>query len=248
MIPNLKSGLKRLRSKFLNITGTDPRLAYNLWANWYDDQPGNLMIDLDELIFSELLKGINLQTRRIIDVGCGTGRHWPRLIAGKPLSLTGFDVSEEMLKMLRQKFPGTHTELLTGNQLPGIVTGSCDLVCSTLTVAHIRDLLEVLTEWSRVLKIDGDMIITDFHPDMLQTGGQRTFKHQGRLVVIRNYIHTIQTIRTWAKRLHLKEVDFIERRIDENVLPYYERQNALHIYEKFKGSAVIYGIHFKKTK
>jgi hypothetical protein len=37
-----------------------------------------------------------------------------------------------------------------------------------------------------------------------------------------------------------------EIKIDETVKHYYAQQNALKVYEQFKGFPVIYGIHLKR--
>ena len=84
-------------------------VAYNLWADAYDAQPGNLMLAWDEEIFSLLLNDLSLQNKIIADIGCGTGRHWQKIFDLHPKRLIGFDVSEGMLKMLKQKFPESDT-------------------------------------------------------------------------------------------------------------------------------------------
>ena len=38
----------------------------------------------------------------------------------------------------------------------------------------------------------------------------------------------------------------IEKRIDESAKPFYEAQNAMNVYEKWKGTPVIYGMLLKK--
>ena len=38
----------------------------------------------------------------------------------------------------------------------------------------------------------------------------------------------------------------VEKYIDENVRLFYEKQDALHVYEKYYGYPVIYGLHLKK--
>ena len=58
---------------------TGPETAYDLWSEKYDHQPDNLMLALDEEIFSALLEGLNLQNKIIADIGCGTGRHWKNI-------------------------------------------------------------------------------------------------------------------------------------------------------------------------
>ncbi len=240
--------LKQFVSGFLSTKETDPRKAYNLWAGGYDSQPGNLMLDLDEKLFSELIDPLNLKGTVVADIGCGTGRHWVKLMAKEPARLAGFDVSEEMLRKLNSKFPAGETHLLAPDNFVEMPNDSCNLVFSSLTIAHIRDTYSALSEWERVLAKNGDLVITDYHPAVLEKGGQRTFLHGGRLVAVKNYIHTIASIRELARQLQLKEIRFIEKIIDESLRGWYEQQKALAVYEKYRGSPVIYGIHFKKLR
>src|SRR6187200_2372770 len=85
---------------FFRSKDIEPEVAYDLWAGSYDSQPGNLMLVLDEEVFSGLLGRINIKNSTIADVGCGTGRHWKQILDNEPKKLIGFDVSGEMLKIL----------------------------------------------------------------------------------------------------------------------------------------------------
>ena len=224
---------------------TDPEKAYDLWASGYDAQPDNLMLVLDNEVFTGLLQNITLTNKILIDVGCGTGRHWQKLIDAGPESVTGYDVSTEMLAVLKKKFPEQKFFRLTGNQLAE-PAHSADIIMSTLALAHIPDAKAALEEWVRVLKPGGDIIITDYHPDALAKGGNRTFKHGETLVAVKNYVHSIEQVTDIARQLDLSVLRISERRIDETVKSWYEKQQALAVYEKFKGVPIIYGIHLKK--
>jgi hypothetical protein len=46
--------------------------------------------------------------------------------------------------------------------------------------------------------------------------------------------------------LNLKVDDFIERKIDDSVKHYYEKQQAIGVYERFKGTSIIYGAHLTR--
>lgn len=92
--------------------------AYDAWADTYDYQPGNLMLDLDEQLFTELVKNTDLKNKRVADIGCGTGRHWQKLYSLNPKLIIGFDVSEGMLNQLKRKFPAALTQHITDNLLP----------------------------------------------------------------------------------------------------------------------------------
>lgn len=220
--------------------------AYDLWAANYDSQPGNLMLDLDELLFNKLLGDTDVKDRRVADIGCGTGRHWSKIFDQKPVSLTGFDVSPGMLKKLKFKFPGANTEVITDNLFNTTEDEAFDVIISTLTVAHIENIEEALLAWCRISGSNADIIITDFHPDILAIGGKRTFSHQNSRIAVRNFVHSTATIRDMLLRNNFHLLSQQELHIDESVKHYYRQQNALAVYEKFKGLPVIYGMHFRR--
>jgi ubiquinone/menaquinone biosynthesis C-methylase UbiE len=130
--------------------------------------------------------------------------------------------------------------------LPYIATDSFDVIISTLTVAHIKHLEEALLTWCRIIQNDGDIIITDFHPDALAIGGQRTFKHDGGYLAVRNFVHQLDRIKAVFALKNWEVVNEEQIVIDESLKHYYQQQNALHVYEKFKGMPIIYGLHLKQ--
>ncbi len=220
--------------------------AYELWADSYDAQPGNLMLDLDEVLFADMIKGIDLKNKNIADIGCGTGRHWPGLFNQNPASLTGFDVSPGMLDKLKAKFPEAHVHAIADNNFTAVEDGAFDAVISTLTVAHIEDIEEALEAWCRILRYKADIIITDFHPDALAFGGKRTFRHENKQIAVRNFVHPVSLTKQILVRNGFVPVSEAEKRVDETVAHYYAAQNANHVYEKFKGFPIIYGIHLRR--
>lgn len=220
--------------------------AYDLWAGNYDAQPGNLMLHLDERLFSLLIENAAVKGKNVADIGCGTGRQWPKIFSKQPASLTGFDVSGGMLKKLNEKYLEAHTSLITDNLFSTVKDEAFDIIVSTLTVAHIEDIEEAMQAWCRLLKPDAEIIITDFHPHTLAFGGQRTFKHNNAVMAVRNYVHPIYTIKEVLIKNGFRLITQEEIRIDESMKPFYADANALHVYEKFLDFPVIYGIHLKR--
>jgi ubiquinone/menaquinone biosynthesis C-methylase UbiE len=220
--------------------------AYDIWSKNYDEQPGNLMLDLDEKVFSTLLANLPVHHKNVADIGCGTGRHWPKLLSLEPVKLTGFDVSSGMLQRLEKKFPGAQTYQITDNLFKDIPAKTYDTIVSTLTVAHIKNIGEALKAWCRIIKTEGDIVITDFHPSTLAYGGKRTFKHDDAFIAVQNFVHLTSTIKEILRDHHFKLVTQEELTIDESVKHYYEKQNALHVYESYQGFPIIYGMHFRR--
>ncbi len=220
--------------------------AYDLWSANYDAQPGNLMLDLDEILFTNLLHKTEIQHKSVADIGCGTGRHWSKIFQLQPQSLTGFDVSQGMLDKLKEKYPAAHIHQIKDDLFASIPDASFDIIISTLTVAHIENLELALQAWCMILKAQGEIIITDFHPNLLAVGGKRTFTHNNRSVSVRNFVHSIDTIKSTLQANGFRVIAEEEMRIDETVKHYYTQQNALPVYEQFKGFPVIYGIHLRR--
>ena len=226
--------------------GKDVVVAYDIWSDSYDCQPGNLMLDLDELIFAGLIKDIDLRNKKVADIGCGTGRHWQKIYEKTPGVLLGFDVSPGMLKQLIRKFPSAITQLTADNLLKSITDSSIDCLVTTLTIAHIKNIEEAISSWSRVLKNGGDLIITDFHPTMLTKGGKRSFKYEHGSLSVINYTHPLEKVKKILLKYGLHVIRHVERIVDEEVKPYYDAQNALPVYYRFQGTPIIYGLHLKK--
>lgn len=235
------------RRKTQQVIQKEPEEGYDLWAKNYDRQPGNLMLDFDEEIFTTLLDKIDLKDKRVGDIGCGTGRHWNKLFAKDPASLQGFDVSAGMLHRLKEKFPLAGISLIKDTGFKNVSDASFDVIISTLTIAHIKNIEEAIGAWCRTLEPGGEMIITDFHPAALALGGKRTFKNDEELISIINYIHPVETIKNVCFKCGLHVIAEEERVIDERVKHYYQRQRAMHVYRQFTGVPMIYGIYLKRA-
>ncbi|MGY3215265.1 class I SAM-dependent methyltransferase [Mucilaginibacter sp. HD30] len=237
---------KIIEQRIFPVREKDSIEAYNLWAENYDTQQGNLMMDMDSAIFLQLLSEVNIAGKRIADIGCGTGRHWPYLFGQKPADISGFDVSPGMLNRLQLKYPSARVYQIKDNFFIDIPDSSFDVIVSTLTVAHIENIDEALEAWSRILKTKGDIVITDFHPNALAFGGKRTFKYHNTSIAVKNFVHYVSDIEDALSRYGFTLVNKIEREVNEAVKHYYDAKNALPVYEKFKGSRIIYGIHLRR--
>jgi ubiquinone/menaquinone biosynthesis C-methylase UbiE len=239
------SFLTRISHIFFSSKETKPAKAYDLWSAQYDLQPDNLMLELDEQLVRNMLSQIRIEGRNVVDVGCGTGRHWQKFLEKKPARLAGYDVSAGMLQVLKQKFPSAEAYLIHENKL-NEKARSCDVLVSTLTMAHIEEPEEAFAEWDRILKPGADIFITDYHPQTLAKGGKRTFSHKGKTVAVRNYVHFIEAIVAMTRQLHWEHISLTELKLDDSMKSWYEKQNAMHVFEKFKGTPLIYGLHLKK--
>src|SRR5579859_8007718 len=98
--------VRRVFHRLVQGAPRDPASAYDMWSSTYDADGQNILVRLDESLFPRLLGGVQIRGKSVVDVGCGTGRHWSKLLAQEPAELIGYDVSPGMLEQLRRKIPG----------------------------------------------------------------------------------------------------------------------------------------------
>jgi ubiquinone/menaquinone biosynthesis C-methylase UbiE len=223
-----------------------PKEGYKIWSESYDDEKDNLMLTYDEIILKTLLSKIDLSGKTILDYGCGTGRNWFELLKHDPDRIIGCDISSEMIDRLKRKYSFAESFLIKNDKLNFLSNKECDIIISTLVISHVYDIENLFIEWDRVLKDSGDIIISDFHPDLFAKGGTRTFKQAGKSYKIQNYIHHLREIEELLCRYGFTKITLIEKMIDEEVKGFYIKKNAEHIYSRFMGIPFIYGIYLKR--
>ena len=224
-----------------------PVKAYDRWAATYDEQPNNVVFALESGLFSEMLMRTPIEGKIVADIGCGTGRHWHEMLSRAPASLLGVDPSKGMLERLQRRFPAARTICSSGDHLPEFMDASCHAVVSTLALAHMPGAAAAVWEWSRILRLGGSILLTDFHPDAIRSGMKRTFLSGSRTLEIEHHVTDLERLREIAASCGLT-ADFMgERVIDTSVRPLYERAGYLEGYEKYQGVPLIFGLRFVKT-
>lgn len=99
--------------------------------------------------------------RRVLELGCGTGKSLLRPGQDAPLTTVGLDFSEGMLRQARQTHPGTPF-VRAGAQQPPFASASFDLVYSHLAFHHFPDKPHVAEEAFRLVRSGGAFaILTD---------------------------------------------------------------------------------------
>jgi SAM-dependent methyltransferase len=144
------------------------REAYRVWAATYDDAPNPVTWLLNRHL--EEFAG-DVRGKRVLDVGCGTGR-WISRFGG-----VGLDISHEMLERCPRRAAQGDARALPFRD------ASADLVLCTLMLGYVWPVSEVMRELHRVVRVGGRVIAADLHP---AGGWKRTFDDGGRTVEIEN--------------------------------------------------------------
>jgi len=110
----------------------------------------------------------DLRGRRVLDVGCGTGRLLAALVADAHAKAWGIDESPDMVAVARETLPpGVGVRQGTAERLP-FRDAWFDRVTMSL-VLHLVDPPRALAEARRVVPEDGRIVIGTFHPDHFET-------------------------------------------------------------------------------
>lgn len=118
--------------------------------------------------FAALVELGDLRGRRVLDVGCGTGRLAMALDEEARAKVWGIDASDEMVRVARETVPaGVGIRRGEAGQLP-FRDGWFERVTMVLVV-HLFDRAEAFAEARRVVRPGGRIAIGTFHPDHFAT-------------------------------------------------------------------------------
>ncbi len=118
--------------------------------------------------FAALVELGDLRGRRVLDVGCGTGRLATALATEAHARVWGIDENLEMIAVAREAVPATvGIRQGVAERLP-FRNGWFDRVTMSLVI-HLVRRTEALAEARRVVGPDGRVAIATFHPDHFTT-------------------------------------------------------------------------------
>jgi SAM-dependent methyltransferase len=145
--------------KPVKMTNGWNRFIYRLWAPIYDAVLGRFFLPGRKraIAAAELQPG-----ERVLLVGVGTGADLPLLPEG--VSVTGIDLSDEMLAKAHKKLPlpGIEVRLIQGDAQTLLVQeGQFDIVFFNLILSVIPDARHCLSENLRALPPGGRAIVFD---------------------------------------------------------------------------------------
>jgi 2-polyprenyl-3-methyl-5-hydroxy-6-metoxy-1,4-benzoquinol methylase len=210
--PKLRTWLQSLEtpSKDTYVAELPGLQGYTLWADTYDGDPDNRVILAEEDYIWTLIGDV--QGKRVLDAGSGTGRHALRL-AEKGADVVASEPNETLLRIARSKAVRTRCMITWMNNSietlpPGV--GTFDLVLCCLVLSHVEDIRAALLKLAGLLNENGRLIVSDFHPFNLMIGWRTSFFHGGYKYVVPNYLHLPSEYFGAMKSCGLVVEDFLE--------------------------------------
>jgi cytosine/adenosine deaminase-related metal-dependent hydrolase/ubiquinone/menaquinone biosynthesis C-methylase UbiE len=156
--------------------------AFDAWADVYDAQP-NPLLALEQRVLGPMLPDV--RGLDVLDAGCGTGRWLTYLAERAPRSLTGVDVSEQMLAAAGRKLGKLCDRKLGSCAALPVADESVDLMLSSFVLSYVDDLEASIAEAARVMRPGGRLFLCDMHPDTERMlGWRRTFAVHGAETVL----------------------------------------------------------------
>jgi ubiquinone/menaquinone biosynthesis C-methylase UbiE len=134
----------------------------------------------------------DVEGKQVLDAACGPGLYAEELVR-RGAEVTGCDQSPRMVELSRQRVPSCQFYVHDlGDPLGWLSDGSVDLVLLALALEYVDDRLAMLSEFHRVLRPTGALVLSRQHPtgDWLRHGG--------------NYFEPRVIEETWSTGWHLR--------------------------------------------
>lgn len=167
--------------------------GYDLWSQIYDKQK-NPLIAVEAPHVERILDGINVATA--LDAATGTGRHALSL-ARRGIQVTAVDQSAKMLQQAIAKAQAedlnVRFEQATLEDGLPFLTQPFDLVICALALCHVQNLEHAFQTFNRMLNSGGHLLVTDFHPDVIEFGWETSFHSPSTAYSLPTMNHTRQS-------------------------------------------------------
>jgi ubiquinone/menaquinone biosynthesis C-methylase UbiE len=169
----------------------DIAAAYNDWAETYDTD-----LNRTRDLAAEALRQANLDLtgRKVVEVGCGTGRNTAWL-AEHAAEIVALDFSDEMLARARDRVNDPRVRFVQHDARAKwpLADSWADVVVAMLILEHIENLETFFAEAARVLRHRGQLFLFELHPMRQLTGGQAQLSNPttGHRQLVTAFLHDV---------------------------------------------------------
>jgi malonyl-CoA O-methyltransferase len=196
--------------------------AYDLWAASYPPEAHNPLMRVEQKAMLDQWPEVS--GRIALDLACGSGRYAALLAQSGAREVLAADFSAAMLRQVCAGRPVRANMM----QLP-FIDNAFDVVVSGLALGHAHDLSGWMREIGRVLKGDGVLLYSDFHPEAARAGMTRTFKDErNRSVTLPHRYYSLSEQREAIEAADLTVQVVRELRV------------GMELQESFPGSEAVY--------
>lgn len=220
------------------------RDGYERWAPTYDDFPNPLLAREQRHVLPLLPRLLN---RHVLDLACGTGRWLECLLSAGALPGVGIDLSSAMLRVAGSK------KELSGKivqadclRLP-FRTSTFDFSICSFALGHIQDLHSFAAEFSRVMKPDSDLFVTDLHPEAYAMGWRAGFRDRQSAVQFHTQPHSAEDILRAFRSAGCGFVTHVSLRLENAEEPLFAEAGKQQSFEAACRVPAVLFCHFKRA-
>lgn len=108
----------------------------------------------------------DVSTKKILDVGCGSGIYAEHLLNAGAAEVVGFDISAAMVELFRERI-GEHAKVFQADlaqPLDFVQDGYFDIVLCSLVLHYCADWTPIFVELARKMKEGGRLLFSTGHP------------------------------------------------------------------------------------
>lgn len=216
--------------------------GYRLWAATYDHNP-NPLLALEERELGPLL--LKFRGKRILDVGCGTGRWLQKLTSAGIRTAVGVDLSAAMLDRAAQH-PEINRRLIRADcQALPIRSSSADLIVCSFTLGHVPRLDVLVSEFSRVALPGADVFVTDLHPQAQALGWRVGFRSGEVPVEVESCRHPCEEVRQSFGACGFKLIEMRDLHLGAPEQPIFVRAGRERAFEQARAIPAVLLCHFQ---
>lgn len=157
-----------------------------------NDSPNDL---IEQPIIDELLGDVS--GKKVLDLGCGDGKHGIELLKKGVISYFGIEGSEKMASLAKENLSNYNAEIKVADIENIHIQEKFDLVISRLVFHYVEDLESLFNKVHTCLKDDGVLMFSVEHPVI--TSNYESYHKSGKRSnwIVDNYFNSGERVNNW---------------------------------------------------
>ena len=188
------------KSSATDISLEDQRRAWNTWNSAYGQVELSESSKRQVAMIEKLIESIPVRSKELIDIGCGSG--WLCGYLSKFGSVTGTDLSDEVLRQARSKLPTV--KFVSGDFFDvDLPLAGFDVAVAKEVLSHVADQPAFMARVAKLLRPNGHLIIATQNRPVLERWSATPGPYPGQ---IRHWVDAKQLRALLEPQFHVLEL------------------------------------------